>query len=261
MLKRLLIFFSLLFVGMLPNAPQAATLSFDAFIFTPYSNPYSHGGGICAEVIRQAFKRVNVDVTIAYHHFRISYDQTKSGQAVGFFPLYKTGDVSDNHFLFTDTLVPFKLFAYKKKVSAYAEEINGETAKDSSKKMLICIPDGYSKVSALKAYLAENNYDKVIKNSPQECFIELEEGRVNAVIDDELNMHAVGGLVFSSPDLLTTLSDTPIYEGGYNLAIDAKLEGAKDILETFNRGLEDLKSTGDYETILQRFQVEAAINS
>lgn len=253
------IVFFVCFLGALYS--DAATLTFTAFTVTPYSNAYSTGGGLCAKIIKKAFERVNVDVTYVYHHFKESMREVENGQAVGFFPIFETPFVSKDKFIFSDPIVTFRLFPYQRKVSAYAAQITGEaTAPDPNKKLKVCIPDVYTQVPGIDDYVASHQYEKSSRGTAEECFIDLQLRKVDLVVDDELNMQSVGGLVFSSPDLLEKAQEQTIYEGGYSIAVGKNMEGASNVVEAFNRGLEDIKSTGDYEGLLRSATITGAIN-
>jgi hypothetical protein len=226
-----------------------SSLTLASFTLNPLSNPFTLNQGICSALVKQAFLSQNATVQVAYYSFVESLKETLNKLAIGVFPIYKTDKLSQN-LLLSDPLYTMKIRLYHKRVSLYAEQLEGSTASSETHKA--CVSSEFEKLPILSDISQKYNVEMVHEPYVQRCYAQLNQGRVDFLIDEASNFNCLSSSVFvdfSNIEAIPNVEyDVPVY-----FAVDSSIEGSDVLMNSFNQGLKTLHESGKIQAIIQEY--------
>ena len=214
----------------------ASDSSFAPFVFQNSSNQYT---GIDMDLIKAIAEDQGFEIEITNPGFDAAINAVQSGQADGMIagmsvtdPRKETFDFSDSYYT-ANTILGVK---ESSTISSY-EDLNGKTV-------------GVKNGTASQTFLTENQskYGYKIKTfaDGSSMYDSLNTGSIDAVMDDE---PVLKYSISQGQKLKTPIEGTPIGE----TAFAVKKGSNPELIEMFNNGLANLKASGEFQKILDKY--------
>lgn len=214
----------------------ASDSSFAPFVFQNSSNQYT---GIDMDLIKAIAKDQGFEIEITNPGFDAAINAVQSGQADGMIAGMSVTDARKETFDFSDSYYTANTILGVKEsstISSY-EDLNGKTV-------------GVKNGTASQTFLTENQskYGYKIKTfaDGSSMYDSLNTGSIDAVIDDE---PVLKYSISQGQKLKTPIEGTPIGE----TAFAVKKGSNPELIEMFNNGLANLKASGEFQKILDKY--------
>ena len=214
----------------------ASDSSFAPFVFQNSSNQYT---GIDMDLIKAIAEDQGFEIEITNPGFDAAINAVQSGQADGMIAGMSVTDARKETFDFSDSYYTANTILGVKEsstISSY-EDLNGNTA-------------GVKNGTASQTFLTENQskYGYKIKTFADgaSMYDSLNTGAIDAVMDDE---PVLKYSISQGQKLKTPIEGTPIGE----TAFAVKKGSNPELIEMFNNGLANLKASGEFQKILDKY--------
>lgn len=214
----------------------ASDSSFAPFVFQNSSNQYT---GIDMDLIKAIAKDQGFEIEITNPGFDAAINAVQSGQADGMIAGMSVTDARKETFDFSDSYYTANTILGVKEsstISSY-EDLNGKTV-------------GVKNGTASQTFLTENQskYGHKIKTfaDGSSMYDSLNTGSIDAVMDDE---PVLKYSISQGQKLKTPIEGTPIGE----TAFAVKKGSNPELIEMFNNGLANLKASGEFQKILDKY--------
>jgi len=214
----------------------ASDSSFAPFVFQNSSNHYT---GIDMDLIKAIAEDQGFEIEITNPGFDAAINAVQSGQADGMIAGMSVTDARKETFDFSDSYYTANTILGVKEsstVSSY-EDLNGKTV-------------GVKNGTASQTFLTENQskYGYKIKTfaDGSSMYDSLNTGSIDAVMDDE---PVLKYSISQGQKLKTPIEGTPIGE----TAFAVKKGSNPELIEMFNNGLANLKASGEFQKILDKY--------
>ena len=214
----------------------ASDSSFAPFVFQNSSNQYT---GIDMDLIKAIAKDQGFEIEITNPGFDAAINAVQSGQADGMIAGMSVTDARKQTFDFSDSYYTANTILGVKEsstISSY-EDLNGKTV-------------GVKNGTASQTFLTENQskYGYKIKTfaDGSSMYDSLNTGSIDAVMDDE---PVLKYSISQGQKLKTPIEGTPIGE----TAFAVKKGSNPELIEMFNNGLANLKASGEFQKILDKY--------
>ena len=214
----------------------ASDSSFAPFVFQNSSNQYT---GIDMDLIKAIAKDQGFEIEITNPGFDAAINAVQSGQADGMIAGMSITDARKETFDFSDSYYTANTILGVKEsstISSY-EDLNGKTV-------------GVKNGTASQTFLTENQskYGYKIKTfaDGSSMYDSLNTGSIDAVMDDE---PVLKYSISQGQKLKTPIEGTPIGE----TAFAVKKGSNPELIEMFNNGLANLKASGEFQKILDKY--------
>ena len=214
----------------------ASDSSFAPFVFQNSSNQYT---GIDMDLIKAIAEDQGFEIEITNPGFDAAINAVQSGQADGMIAGMSVTDARKETFDFSDSYYTANTILGVKKsstISSY-EDLNGKTV-------------GVKNGTASQTFLTENQskYGYKIKTfaDGSSMYDSLNTGSIDAVMDDE---PVLKYSISQGQKLKTPIEGTPIGE----TAFAVKKGSNPELIEMFNNGLANLKASGEFQKILDKY--------
>ena len=214
----------------------ASDSSFAPFVFQNSSNQYT---GIDMDLIKAIAKDQGFEIEITNPGFDAAINAVQSGQADGMIAGMSVTDARKETFDFSDSYYTANTILGVKEsstISSY-EDLNGKTV-------------GVKNGTASQTFLTENQskYGYKIKTFADgaSMYDSLNTGSIDAVMDDE---PVLKYSISQGQKLKTPIEGTPIGE----TAFAVKKGSNPELIEMFNNGLANLKASGEFHKILDKY--------
>ena len=214
----------------------ASDSSFAPFVFQNSSNQYT---GIDMDLIKAIAKDQGFEIEITNPGFDAAINAVQSGQADGMIAGMSVTDARKETFDFSDSYYTANTILGVKELSTISsyEDLNGKTV-------------GVKNGTASQTFLTENQskYGYKIKTfaDGSSMYDSLNTGAVDAVMDDE---PVLKYSISQGQKLKTPIEGTPIGE----TAFAVKKGSNPELIEMFNNGLANLKASGEFQKILDKY--------
>ena len=222
----------------------ASDSSFAPFVFQNDNNQYT---GIDMELIKAIAKDQGFNIEITNPGFDAAINAVQSGRADGIIAGMSVTDARKATFDFSDPYYTANtILAVKESspISSY-EDLKGKTV-------------GVKNGTASQTFLTENQskYGYKIKtfSDASPMYDSLNTGSIDAVMDDE---PVVKYSISQGQKLKTPIEGTPIGE----TAFAVKKGTNPELIEMFNNGLANLKASGEYQEILNKYLADSTSSS
>ncbi|MDI9244614.1 transporter substrate-binding domain-containing protein [Marinobacter sp. CHS3-4] len=226
--------------GLGMSAANAETVTIATGEWEPYLGEDLKGGGPVAELVSAAFKNQGWDVSFEYFPWKRGFEMTSSGK-IDASIVWSRNDERAAEVNFSDPVINLDTVIFHTKGSP-VEWQNESDLKNVHMGGVIGYDYGFVKeedgYNLSRVSEAASNYKKMVS------------GRVDAVLEERLvgqqivKELGVGDKVVTNPK--------PIKSKPYFLVVGKENPRHAEILDTFNRGLEELRANGQYDTILDR---------
>lgn len=214
----------------------ASDSSFVPFVFQNSSNQYT---GIDMDLIKAIAEDQGFEIEITNPGFDAAINAVQSGQADGMIAGMSITDARKETFDFSDSYYTANTILGVKEsstISSY-EDLNGKTV-------------GVKNGTASQTFLTENQskYGYKIKTfaDGSSMYDSLNTGSIDAVMDDE---PVLKYSISQGQKLKTPIEGTPIGE----TAFAVKKGSNPELIEMFNNGLANLKASGEFQKILDKY--------
>ena len=214
----------------------ASDSSFAPFVFQNSSNQYT---GIDMDLIKAIAEDQGFEIEITNPGFDAAINTVQSGQADGMIAGMSVTDARKETFDFSDSYYTANTILGVKEsstISSY-EDLNGKTV-------------GVKNGTASQTFLTENQskYGYKIKTfaDGSSMYDSLNTGSIDAVMDDE---PVLKYSISQGQKLKTPIEGTPIGE----TAFAVKKGSNPELIEMFNNGLANLKASGEFQKILDKY--------
>lgn len=214
----------------------ASDSSFAPFVFQNSSNQYT---GIDMDLIKAIAEDQGFKIEITNPGFDAAINAVQSGQADGMIAGMSVTDARKETFDFSDSYYTANTILGVKEsstISSY-EDLNGKTV-------------GVKNGTASQTFLTENQskYGYKIKTfaDGSSMYDSLNTGSIDAVMDDE---PVLKYSISQGQKLKTPIEGTPIGE----TAFAVKKGSNPELIEMFNNGLANLKASGEFQKILDKY--------
>ncbi|MEZ7601475.1 ABC transporter substrate-binding protein/permease [Streptococcus sp. 27098_8_91] len=214
----------------------ASDSSFAPFVFQNSSNQYT---GIDMDLIKAIADDQGFEIEITNPGFDAAINAVQSGQADGMIAGMSVTDARKETFDFSDSYYTANTILGVKEsstISSY-EDLNGKTV-------------GVKNGTASQTFLTENQskYGYKIKTfaDGSSMYDSLNTGAIDAVMDDE---PVLKYSISQGQKLKTPIEGTPIGE----TAFAVKKGSNPELIEMFNNGLANLKASGEFQKILDKY--------
>ena len=214
----------------------ASDSSFAPFVFQNSSNQYT---GIDMDLIKAIAEDQGFEIEITNPGFDAAINAVQSGQADGMIAGMSVTDARKETFDFSDSYYTANTILGVKEsstISSY-EDLNGKTV-------------GVKNGTASQTFLTENQskYGYKIKTfaDGSSMYDSLNTGSIDAVMDDE---PVLKYSISQGQKLKTPIEGTPIGE----TAFAVKKGSNPELIERFNNGLANLKASGAFQKILDKY--------
>ena len=214
----------------------ASDSSFAPFVFQNSSNQYT---GIDMDLIKAIAKDQGFEIEITNPGFDAAINAVQSGQADGMIAGMSVTDARKETFDFSDSYYTANTILGVQEsstISSY-EDLNGKTV-------------GVKNGTASQTFLTENQskYGYKIKTfaDGSSMYDSLNTGSIDAVMDDE---PVLKYSISQGQKLKTPIEGTPIGE----TAFAVKKGSNPELIEMFNNGLANLKASGEFQKILDKY--------
>ena len=214
----------------------ASDSSFAPFVFQNSSNQYT---GIDMDLIKAIAEDQGFEIEITTPGFDAAINAVQSGQADGMIAGMSVTDARKETFDFSDSYYTANTILGVKEsstISSY-EDLNGKTV-------------GVKNGTASQTFLTENQskYGYKIKTfaDGSSMYDSLNTGSIDAVMDDE---PVLKYSISQGQKLKTPIEGTPIGE----TAFAVKKGSNPELIEMFNNGLANLKASGEFQKILDKY--------
>ena len=214
----------------------ASDSSFAPFVFQNSSNQYT---GIDMDLIKAIAEDQGFEIEITNPGFDAAINAVQSGKADGIIAGMSVTDARKETFDFSDSYYTANTILGVKEsstISSY-EDLNGKTV-------------GVKNGTASQTFLTENQskYGYKIKTfaDGSSMYDSLNTGSIDAVMDDE---PVLKYSISQGQKLKTPIEGTPIGE----TAFAVKKGSNPELIEMFNNGLANLKASGEFQKILDKY--------
>ena len=214
----------------------ASDSSFAPFVFQNSSNQYT---GIDMDLIKAIAEDQGFEIEITNPGFDAAINAVQSGQADGMIAGMSVTDARKETFDFSDSYYTANTILGVKEsstISSY-EDLKGKT---------VSVKNG----TASQTFLTENQskYGYKIKTfaDGSSMYDSLNTGSIDAVMDDE---PVLKYSISQGQKLKTPIEGTPIGE----TAFAVKKGSNPELIEMFNNGLANLKASGEFQKILDKY--------
>ena len=221
----------------------ASDSSFAPFVFQNSSNQYT---GIDMDLIKAIAEDQGFEIEITNPGFDAAINAVQSGQADGMIAGMSVTDARKETFDFSDSYYTANTILGVKEsstISSY-EDLNGKTV-------------GVKNGTASQTFLTENQskYGYIIKTfaDGSSMYDSLNTGSIDAVMDDE---PVLKYSISQGQKLKTPIEGTPIGE----TAFAVKKGSNPELIEMFNNGLANLKASGEFQKILDKYLATDSTN-
>ena len=221
----------------------ASDSSFAPFVFQNSSNQYT---GIDMDLIKAIAEDQGFEIEITNPGFDAAINAVQSGQADGMIAGMSVTDARKETFDFSDSYYTANTILGVKEsstISSY-EDLNGKTV-------------GVKNGTASQTFLTENQskYGYKIKTfaDGSSMYDSLNTGSIDAVMDDE---PVLKYSISQGQKLKTPIEGTPIGE----TAFAVKKGSNPELIEMFNNGLANLKASGEFQKILDKYLATDSTN-
>lgn len=214
----------------------------------PFINPEDPSDGLCMKIIKESFKTQGYKVIIEYVPWARAVNGVKNGK-YDILPDVWFSEKRSEFLFFSNTFLVNKLKFMKLKTTTF--EYSGiESLKGKS-------------VGTIRDFSYDQQFmdsDFIIKEpnlSLKQNILKLLHKRIDLIIEDEIVAMTVLKKQYPQHVDKVTFCTTPLSSNNLYIAAGYKNPRHKEIIEAFNKGLEEIKETGLYDTILKSYFITA----
>lgn len=213
--------------------------------YAPYADSKLPEGGMTTELIKKAFAEVKLETKVDWQPWARGLDETKNGKFAGTYPYLKNAD-REKDFLYSSVVVKLVERAFIKAGNKKLDFNNLSSLKGST----ICLPLGWAPSSKIAEMVKSGDIKKSSPKDVSTCVKMVASDRADYFISDEIQGAAAlktGGV----PAGTVVASDVVLADNSLYLIASKSLPGSKDLLASFDKGLETIRKNGVYAKVVK----------
>ena len=232
----------------LPNLANAENIIIANYEWAPYAGESLPHHGLLSDITKSAFKNQGIDIQYEFMTFEQGLAQTKAGTVSGTTAWTNLTNWSDDY-LYSNPIMKHDLVIYKR---VYAELKTKPLTKLYGKRIGIQKGQRYNKL--LMTLIDNDRLTPIYSDSPKESFYKLLTGKVDFCVQTSLAGQATLNKYFTESEIgaLNNIESTFSISPSY-LALSAKPEENKILMEKFNAGLKAIKQDGTFDKMVENF--------
>ena len=220
--------------------------------YAPFTHNQLPEGGMATEIVRKALAASKMEPTIAWLPWSRGYDETKGQKFAGTFP-YVHSPERDQDFVFSKPIYELKQHAFTRADSkldfAQPSSLAGST---------ICLPTGWAPAESLAEMIKSGQIKREEARDISFCVRMVISGRADYFITAPFQgVATIKGT--NTPAGTLQMSPTVLNRSTLHLIAAKSSPTSNDVIGAFNRGLEALQKSGEYDKIVDR-HIKAAMN-
>lgn len=214
--------------------------------YLPYSDRKASEGGMATELVKKAFAEMKTEIKVDWLPWARGYDDTKAGTFAATFPYFK-GAEREKEMIYSDAMVKLidRVF-----IKAGAKKFNFSTLPGFAGS-IICLPLGWTKPAKLEDMIKTGQIKIQSPKDIATCVKLLESERADFFVTEEANGKAsiaASGVASGS----VVVADVPaLSENGLYLVAPKSVPASKEVIATFNKGLEALRKDVTYNKVVK----------
>lgn len=208
--------------------------------WAPYMAENLKEAGVISDIVKKAYAKTGHNVEYTFLPWKRGFEMAKNAELDGSIVWSKTAE-READFLYSEPVVDLQTVFFITNSSNF----NWNTVDDlKGKKIGGVIGYSYGLEDAEKAGTV--NINRIA--SPENNYKKLTNNRLDAVAEDrDAGMEIVHTLGIKDQ---VKIHPKPVKSRSYHLIISKKAANAQAKIDAFNQGLSELKSSGDYQTML-----------
>jgi len=215
--------------------------------YQPYADANLPRGGMVTAMVRAAYETVPTSIrTITFTDWKRGYNAVKRGKYTATFPYVQTKERKKD-MLYSDTIYTTKIYAVTNAALPYeiddVEDLHGLT---------YCTPMNYSPGSRIKAMERPGKLEAEHPYRMKDCLRMLRTERVDFIPSERTPVIAAAKETFGSTDPIA-FEDVVIQRTTLHAIFGKNVEGSKAAMATFNKALANLKKSGEWQAIVDRY--------
>lgn len=217
--------------------------------YAPLTGQSLAGSGVLSRIVQAAFARTGVPSTLAWQPWNRGYLMTLRGEYDATFP-YIRADPREQAFYYSQPVYLSEQHLFSRLGDAL-ELPDLEHAN----RLRLCHPLGWELPASVQTLVDRGVF---VRHSPQglsECAQLLLLGRDDVFLADlQLGRYAVASTAGASQRI--HISQSVLSRQTLHLIVPRDHPGAVELVERFDQGLEALRASGEYERLIDEFQLE-----
>lgn len=207
--------------------------------------------GAVSEIVRRAFAYEGVDIEIAFMPFARALHDTQQGLYDGILAIWHTAE-REQHLLYSDAIYANQIVLFKR---ANASKLSDDLTLALQSGSTLGMVTGY----AQSPLLLNSSLAKVSVATDEQVFRMLALARVDLVPADLQNgLYLLGQLPNPLRKVHIDWISQPLEQRPMHLAFPKQKAGSAELLAQFNRGLRQLRDTGELDQILAELLIKPA---
>jgi len=216
--------------------------------YPPFTDSAMPEGGLAIPLIKAVFNNQKYAVSIAWKPWKRGYLEAKSGRYAGTFP-YRSTEERKEDFLFSDPVFHLKEVIISRKPENFHPEDYQELAHK-----ILCLPIGYAPGNAMQALMDNAKIDVFRPKNMEGCFRAISRFQ-NLIIKTHkyLAYHQIKEKELNPADFDITFMRDSSYT--LHFIVSRQHPNSQALIESFNKGLVNIKKSGEFQKISRRFGV------
>ena len=236
-------------LSLMATASRADTFTAAGDPYPPYGDPNNPTGGLGLEIMRAAFKTQGHEMTMEYVPWARAESGVKNG-TYDILPFTWRTDARAKVLLFSASYAIGNVRFIKRKGDVF--EFNGLESLNG--KLVGTIRGyGYSDTFGASTVFKRENGNDLMTNIKK-----LLRQRIDLTLEDEIVARSIIGA--SDPEALKHIEfdKTPLSVNLLYITVGMQNPKAKEIIGSFNKGLEIIKANGTYDKIFKKYGMDKA---
>lgn len=214
--------------------------------YAPFTGKTLPAGGMLTQVVQAALQHSGVEYSLAWRPWKRGYVQTLSGGFDATFPYVKTAE-REVLFLYSQPIFHVEQYIFSR-----AGDVIEITEKASMRGRSLCYPLGWQPPANIQQMLDDGELSRHAPVGLKECARLLLMGRDDFFISDRL-LGETALQLSGVPAEKFRRSNTAVGHNALHLIVPREHAHGAEIIGQFNRGLTALKTSGDYQRLLENY--------
>lgn len=219
--------------------------------WAPYTSENLEGYGIVSKIVDLAMKEASLEYEIQFKPWSRTLEMVRYGDAWGSFPWFYTKE-REEFYYYSEPIMTSNTLIFYKKVNSEIENPNIEiNSLDDVKQYKFGGVFGYFYESYFEE--SEKNFEYDLSGDLESAFRLLENGKVDIICEEEaVGWHTISSIFPGREEEFGTFKNE-LSEEKFYLIVTKNDRLAAQKIEKFNKGLNKLRQSGEYEKILKEY--------
>lgn len=204
-------------------------------------------GGMLSRIVRASFAAAGLNTRpVVFEPWLRGLEGTAAGRYDATFP-YQVTDARLKRFIFSDPLIEVKT------VAVFTVQSGREyKSPESVRGLRLCNPLGFALNRAVSALVQSGDVEEILSPDVESCLRMMLHGRLDVFIGNEfLVRHALACTPGGKEGL--SYAGQPVGHTPLHLAVPMDRPNAKALVDAFNKGLAQLRATGEWQRIIDAY--------